>query len=629
MKIVNLPVKNFSSSREEDESDFLKVTLMVVAEGKNLNKSIFTLEGMKVNKNTFINKPILCAFPNRQIGDNHNFEIAVDPETSEEYQTFLGKNAERPVGLIPESSNIRIEEIDGKNWIVLDGYIWKKYNYELVKDILKKSNGWSVRNNKNVSVEILVDDDSIEMSEDGFEILNNWTGNGITILADYVNPAVEGANISLSTQERVFSQADYDEYRKGFMKDFSLFSEKEKYGTGQSLKVDKNKESASNDEWGNIDKTKLRNDVLEAKNYKSLVKDVYMKVENGWEEAPSEHLKYPVMQIKDNKLVYNLNALSSALGYAKKENDTDVVKKVESIRKKMGIDKDKKENFEERRNVMNFSELFENNDEYIFIEAMNENKVLVFSKSEKIFKAIPYEESEDSNVVLMTENAKECSLFVSEKEKIVEQDKVEEDMSEKEEIIEQDKKEEGFSCEKELSEIFAKMMADKTEKDKIVEQDKEEEHDDEDKHEEEYMKMKEECESLKEERESLNSKIETLSAELESCKNECDEKSKLLAEYEEKLNSYAEKEKEMAHAEMMEELQEFAKMNHMSDEDYTEAEEKSKEFSSKDEFMKFVVFSQYIKNKKNKSDDFVNMGGANLKQNNPSAKNVWEKLAEF
>ena len=120
---------------------------------------------------------------------------------------------------------------------------------------------------------------------------------------------------------------------------------------------------------------------LKPKNYKSIVKDVYMKVEDGWEEAPSQHLKYPVMQIKGDKLVYNLNALSSALGYAKKENETEVVKKVESIRKKMGIEDDK--NFEERRNIMDFSKLFENNDEYVFIEAMNENKVLVFSKSEK------------------------------------------------------------------------------------------------------------------------------------------------------------------------------------------------------------------------------------------------------
>ena len=40
----------------------------------------------------------------------------------------------------------------------------------------------------------------------------------------------------------------------------------------------------------------------------------------------------------------------------------------------MGIDEDKKKNFEERRNVMNFSKLFENHDEYIFIEEMTARK---------------------------------------------------------------------------------------------------------------------------------------------------------------------------------------------------------------------------------------------------------------
>lgn len=633
MKIVNMPIKNFSSSREENDSDFLKVTIMAIAEGKNKNHSIFTLEGMKTNKDSFINKPILCAFPNQQIGDNHNFDIVVDPETGEPYQSFLDKKSERPVGMIPESSNIRIENIDGKNWIVLDGYIWKKYNYELVKDILKKSNGWAVRNNKNISVEIIVDDETTQMSDDGYEVFSNWTGNGITILADHVDPAIEGANISLDIKEKNFSKTNYDEYKKGFMKDFSLFSKKEKYGTGKSLKVDKSKNSASNDDWGSVDKTKLRNDVLEAKNYKTIVKDVYLKVESGWEDAPSEHLKYPVMQIKNNTLVYNLNALSSALGYAKKENENEVIKKVESIRKKMGIDEDKKKNFEERRNVMNFSKLFENNDEYIFIEEMNENKVLVFSQSEKIFKAIPYKESEDSNVILMTEEAKECSLFVTEKEKIVEQDKEEENMSsdENEEIVEQDKKEEGkFACEKELTEAFAKMMADKTEEEKIVDQDKKDEDIDDEDDDEEYSKLKAECCALKEEKECMSAKITSLSEELESCKAECEEKTKALSEAEEKLSVYAEKEKEQMYSDMKNELKEYAKTNHMSEEDFKEAEEKCKEFSSTDEFMKFVVFSQYTKNKKNNNGDFVNMGGANLGQHqSPSSENVWEKLAKI
>lgn len=68
---------------------------------------------------------------------------------------------------------------------------------------------------------------------------------------------------------------------------------------------------------------------MEASNKASLVKDVYMVVEDGWEDAPSEKLKYPVMQFKGDTLVYNKGGLSSALGYAKAENDSAVVSKVE------------------------------------------------------------------------------------------------------------------------------------------------------------------------------------------------------------------------------------------------------------------------------------------------------------
>ena len=134
---------------------------------------------------------------------------------------------------------------------------------------------------------------------------------------------------------------------------------------------------------------------------------------------------------------------------------------------------------------------------------------------------------------------------------------------------------------------------------------------------------------MKEEKECLSAKVETLSEELESCKAECEEKGKMLSEAQEKLESYAQKEQEQIHSEMLSELKEYAKSNNMSDEDFAEAEEKSKEFSSKDEFMKFVVFSQYTKNKNNKSNDFVNMGGANLQNNIPSSENIWEKLAKF
>ena len=65
-----------------------------------------------------------------------------------------------------------------------------------------------------------------------------------------------------------------------------------------------------------------------------------MIVEEGWEEAPSSKLKYPVMEIKGGEAVYNRYGLASALAYAGKENETEVIRKVESLYKKLDIDND-------------------------------------------------------------------------------------------------------------------------------------------------------------------------------------------------------------------------------------------------------------------------------------------------
>lgn len=113
---------------------------------------------------------------------------------------------------------------------------------------------------------------------------------------------------------------------------------KEDLGKGSALKVNKSKESMSESAWGNVDKTALRNKILEASNYKSLVKDAYMIVEAGWEDAPSSHLKYPVMELKGDTLVYNHYGLSAALQRAEGQNETGVVSKVHGIYKKMGLE---------------------------------------------------------------------------------------------------------------------------------------------------------------------------------------------------------------------------------------------------------------------------------------------------
>ena len=146
---------------------------------------------------------------------------------------------------------------------------------------------------------------------------------------------------------------------------------KEDYGTGETIKVDKSKDALSDKDWGKVNKTALRNKVLEAKNYKDLVHDVYLVVEEGWEDAPSEKLKYPVMEIIGDKAVYNRYGLASALGYAKANGEDEVVKKVEKLYKDLeiedGNDGKEEKNVEEKK-VENSEVVLEPVDEEVMKE---------------------------------------------------------------------------------------------------------------------------------------------------------------------------------------------------------------------------------------------------------------------
>ena len=106
----------------------------------------------------------------------------------------------------------------------------------------------------------------------------------------------------------------------------------------KTYKVDKSKESMSNADWSEVDKADLRNKIMAASNRAKLVKDVYLLVEDGWEDAPSENLKYPVMELSGDTFVYNRKALASAMAYAKQNDEQAVVNKVEKIYKKLDLD---------------------------------------------------------------------------------------------------------------------------------------------------------------------------------------------------------------------------------------------------------------------------------------------------
>ena len=122
----------------------------------------------------------------------------------------------------------------------------------------------------------------------------------------------------------------------------SNFSVKEdEAGTEAPIEVNKSKEAMSTKDWGSVDKTYIRERVVKAENFKTIAKDVFLDLREGWEDGNVTALKYPVMEIKGDEAVYNRNALAAAKAYATQHDDKAVLEKLEEIYKDLDLKEDK------------------------------------------------------------------------------------------------------------------------------------------------------------------------------------------------------------------------------------------------------------------------------------------------
>ena len=240
--------------------------------------------------------------------------------------------AEIIYGYFPKEQDVEFEETEDGNvkaWAYC--VVSKQYGQEF-------NEIFDLQNLRNTSVEmkVKVADDADEGEVESFDIY------GLTCLGLSIKGSCPDAMMTMIR----FSQEDADAYFSKIhehnltpLKKFAK-ERKDNMAENKSYKVDKSKEAMSEKAWGEVDKTDLRNKIVDAKNKNSLVKSVYMLVEDGWEDAPSDHLKYPVMCFEGDKLVYNRYGLASALAYARQENETAVINKIERIYKKLDINKD-------------------------------------------------------------------------------------------------------------------------------------------------------------------------------------------------------------------------------------------------------------------------------------------------
>lgn len=190
MKFSNLPcdLKLFES---DDDFNYLKVKLRIVNIGSNLNKTKFSEDAIKNAEESIFNIPILGYLKYDEDDevvdfDGHNMVTKI-VQTSEGLK-LEQKYLERPIGLIPESTEITYEEYDGSTYLCATGYIWKCYaneGYQLLLDADEKS----------VSMEISVLEGETDES-DGFYDIKKFAFLGVTVLGDDVMPGIEHANIT-------------------------------------------------------------------------------------------------------------------------------------------------------------------------------------------------------------------------------------------------------------------------------------------------------------------------------------------------------------------------------------------------------------------------------------------------
>lgn len=296
-------INDISRFQDDEDEELAIATVKFLSTRENSHKIKITEEILRRDAQTLLGKWLVAKMN----------EAGNDATTH--------KMDEAIVGNFPKDQEIKFEELDDGTIVASADAVISKIYATKFYDIFMSEN------QRNVSVEMLCYDK--ETDEFGCSTISGLKITGVTCLGISVKGSCPDANMSIIR----FSEEEADKFyqQKHQADNLQKFAEERRKNTAKKYKVDKSKESISNDDWSEIDKTELRNKILEASNTTELVKSVYLLIEDGWKDAPSEKLKYPVMQFDGDKLVYNRNALSNALARAVQNNEDSVVKRLRAF----------------------------------------------------------------------------------------------------------------------------------------------------------------------------------------------------------------------------------------------------------------------------------------------------------
>ena len=196
---IKLPVVKFETTNETlENTNFKKVKIYIMHTGENLNGSVFTTDSINKSINTLSNIPILAYVvkedsQNKDFGGHEtDFDIFTDSDGKIKVKEYY---LEQPIGVIPETNDYFMEEINGETYLGCYGYIWKCYSNDAY-DILEEDQ------EKEISMEILIRNCTYDRK--GLCHVNSFEFLGITCLGANVPGAMGDKctiNMSFSTDE--------------------------------------------------------------------------------------------------------------------------------------------------------------------------------------------------------------------------------------------------------------------------------------------------------------------------------------------------------------------------------------------------------------------------------------------
>ena len=236
---------------------------------------------------------------------------------------------EVPVGYFIPDKDIEFEEVEENGQKIVKAWAFAVLSKQYAKEAY---NMFVDDNHRATSIEM-----KVELGDDEHEVLS-FDAYGSTILGLSIRPSCKDAEISLvrfaeQAQEFFEQQSDSLSQLKNFVEERKQLMT-EKY---VNHPINTSKNAVYTGEW---DGDEAKKNLVKEKNYKTLAPKVCLKLEEGWEDREVTKLGYPVMGLYDGKWRYSTKALSSALAYAKQNDEAEVVNKIKAIYKKLGLDDD-------------------------------------------------------------------------------------------------------------------------------------------------------------------------------------------------------------------------------------------------------------------------------------------------